>query len=214
MLVYDTAEQAQMRLQGTIITHGPKAVYVREVFADDFGVIKLALSPYPLRTEGDKKGGKNYTVDASDPDLNFRVFHLGYCNDEVGRRAIYVSRATTRQQSQGLNRRGFVGNLMDYTTSCQGFEDMLFNKYPSVADAKALLRNEAHKLEGWQWTAVAISRDFAIRPDEDFRDDLVKLLYRGVVVGVSMGGDNFKLAAEYDFLKEVVEETGLSFNLN
>jgi len=211
MLKYDTLEQANLRLTGSIITYQNHAVLVRGVREDTPGVLKLELDTYPVQTAAGNKSKKSdrILVDQSDPDLNYRLFRFGYCNDDVSRNAYYLSRAGRRQQVQGIAAGTLAGVpnrdiALVYRT---GFEDMLFDRYPSPREALDRLKDPEAP-----WERVGISRDFAVGVDTDFAK-LHKLFYRGTAVGVAMGEAAFSLANDYKFLAEVTKEQNIPFTL-
>lgn len=211
MLKYDTVEQAGMRLTGSVITYKDRAVLVREVRENTPGVIILSLDTYPIQTAAGNKSKKSerLLVDQTDPELNYRLFRLGYVNDDATRTAAYISRAGRRQQVQGIVANTLVGvplrdNSFIYRA---GFEDMLFGRYPTPKEAVARLTDDNEP-----WSKVGITRDFAIGVDADFKK-LHKLFYRDIAVGVTMGETAFSLAEDYKFLAEVTKEHNIPFTL-
>ena len=206
-LKYDTQEQAAMRLQGTVITYRDKAVWVREVYNKD-GKPHIYAQPFPIRSHLGKqvpiKEEAMLRLPADDPELNFRLFRLGYLNDATRHTAFYVTRQPRRQQGQGLGH-GVLNNIHDGTFWTQAFEDMLFGKYPTPASAQDMLQSG-------EWYKVAISRDFAVARDDDF-SSLMKLYYRDAPVGISLSNSKFELAPKFSFLKEVASENNIPFTL-
>lgn len=202
MLQYDTVEQAQMRLQGSVITYKDKAILVRRVRAGAGGVMMIEADTYPVG--GKIAKDKGITVAANDLDLNYRIFRLGYMNDDSNKIASYLIRQGRRQQVQGLTAATIGGFADPASMYRQGFEDMLFDKYPKPSSAMTMLQDG--------WLSVAISRDFAIGADKDFKK-LNKLYYRNIPVGVTMGDAAFSLADEYKFLAEVTKEHNIPFTL-
>lgn len=211
MLQYDTVEQAQMRLQGSIITYKDRAVLVHAAQPNAAGGIDLYLDTYPVHTAGGNKSKKSERlhVDQTDPNLNYRLFRLGYVNDEATRSAHYLSRAGRRQQVQGIAPGTLLGVPQRDATFIYraGFEDMLFDRYPTPKEAVQRL-NHADE----PWVKVGISRDFAVGVDADFKK-LQKLFYRDIAVGVTMGESAFSLADDYKFLAEVTKEHNIPFTL-
>lgn len=205
MLVYDSLEQARMRLRGAVITYRDIAVYVADAYQQKKSApIMLQLHTYPR-----DETTKIIEVDVEDPDLNFRVFKVGYLNDPITRRCSFLTRATRRQQTQGLVIENLGGmQELDYRAGhSKAFEDMLFERYPTIEEAMNRLNNE-------KWTSVAISRVFALACDPDIKL-LRSLMYRGRRVGVALGSSfsEFLIDKKDEYLKEVLTEAGFPFRV-
>ena len=221
MLVYDSLEQARMRLGNSTITVDDKAFYVHDVSQARGGKIKLNGTFYPLRpfTDEGNVPGKAYAFDIDDPKLNFRRFRVGYINVPAplingkgaeGGYATFLTRDTVRQQIQGLTRRSMVTgqgqNPGEYLFFSQDFEDMLFDRYPSLSDAMAMMDKG--------WTSVAISRLFAIGTDKKY-PGLTVLSYRDRTVGLAIGRKfpHFVIDTTNEYLKEALAEAGFPFKV-
>ena len=83
MLKYDTLEQAQFRLRQSIIMYKGHPYFVDQVSKRGQGPINLTLMALPIA--GSVKAGKEgevIIVNQDDEDLDFRIFRLGYINDD------------------------------------------------------------------------------------------------------------------------------------
>lgn len=206
MLVYDTLEQARMRLRHAVITYREQAAYVVEANQNPDGII-LTLRPYPLDTS--KGRAEDLHINIADPDLNFRIFSVGYLNDRYTKRAAFLTRNTRRQQTQGIipgNLGGF--EMLDHrAANTKEFADMLFERYPTIDEALAMIN------EGG-WLSVGISKNFALERDHDIKL-LRSLMYRGRRVGVSLGTkfNEFLIDKKDEYLKEVLQEAGFPFRV-
>ena len=206
MLIYDTLEQARMRLTGSVITYRNAAFRVERVQADATGALFVDCWAYPIQRRG-RSVAKLIRFSIDDQDLNFRIFKVGYMNDVQFKSAAFFSRATTRQQVQGLVPENLVtsGLRSDFAFQAQEFEDMLFGVYPTVGEAFDRLNNLG-------WSSVAISADFAVARDRD-TPQLRQLLYRGRVVGIALGSKfkEFVVGSSNQYLTEVLTEAGFPF---
>lgn len=228
MLVYDTLEQARMRLENSVITVGERAFLIDGCSQrGGLGKIKLQGRFYPI-VQDDPNGihrAEDATFDIDNPDLNFRKFPLGYVNvgpseyygTMVGK-AVFVERDTTRQQIQGLTKRGLIdpnivnnglgrGGLDDHTFYGQHFEDMLFGRYPTIEEA-------LRRIEVDGWLSCAIGRNFAVGRHEDIKP-LRTILYRNRVIGIAVGKKfkHFLVDSRDAYLGEVLQEAGLPFEI-
>jgi len=212
MLVYDTLEQARMRLRGSILTFEDKAVLVREVReATKTKPMLVDVSVYPLigDTGHEITDAKKLSIPIGDPALNFRIFHVGYINDPYRLTADFMVRNTARQQIQGLQTRALFsasGNrVSNQALNGQALEDMLLQKYPTPKEAFDMIHNKG-------WISVGVSSQFAVGRDMKIKS-LFKLFYRGTPVGLAIGKnfENFTLDDEYLYLKEVLAEEGIPF---
>ena len=215
MLVYDSLEQARMRLGNSTITIGDRAFYVTDVTQGRGATSKIKVKGffYPLRPAMPEQ---QESFDIDDPTLNFRRFRVGYINHPnslrgsatEGGSAEFVSRDTVRQQIQGLNRRALIANnnnLNEYLFFSKEFEDMLFDRYPTVEEALKML------MEGG-WTSVAVSRSFAVGMDPQHKG-LRVLRYRGRTVGLAVGKKfaHFVVDGTDKYLREALTEAGFPF---
>lgn len=209
MLVYDTLEQARMRLRGSVITYRDQAVYVRDAYQatkKQGGGLMLSLQVYPMTPETQMNPVE---VPINDPDLNFRLFKIGYINDTRTKSTAFLMRHTRRQQTQGIvlaNLSG-AGQISQRCLNEMAFADMLFGRYPTADQALQMINNDG-------WTSVGISQYFAMARDEDIRL-LRYLMYRGRRVGVALGEKftEFLVDKNDEYLKEVLQEAGFPFRV-
>lgn len=210
MLKYDTLEQAQMRLNGMIITQNDRPWYISGVTGRD-GDINLRLTSLPMAdylVRGEKLDDYKFdtkTVSQDDPSLNFRLFEVGYINDGHGKAAVWPQRTTARQQHQGLS--GALLNVNNRVMFGTGFVDMIAGRYPDRETAMKMLADD--------WFSVAISPDFAVGRSRDHGAIRI-LLYRGREVGVAVGAKAkmFVLNEEDAYLGDLLEEQGLPFEID
>lgn len=211
MLKYDTLEQAQMRLTNVVITENGIPWYVESVEnVDDNIMLNLRSTPAPAyRAAGEpadlfKTVRKQVPQDS--PDLNFRIFDVGYINDKTSRVAVWPQRSTARQQHQGLT--ASVLNISNRAMFGSGFVEMMRYEYPSRAEAMRMLAED-------NWTSVAISPDFAVATSDEHSAVRV-LQYRGRTVGVAVGraATAFVLNEEDAYLADQMEEQGLPFEID
>lgn len=224
MLVYDSLEQARMRLNNSTITVDDRAFYVSDCSQKKAAAkIMVHGSFYPLRPyPEDGTTPKMETFEIDDVRLNFRRFRLGYMNvsaatygdpKALGGNAMFLSRDSVRQQIQGLTRRSIItddgpagGNLGEYPFFSSGFEDMLFDRYPDLSTAMERMSQG--------WTSVAISRQFALGTDKKY-PGLTVLNYRGRTVGMALGKKfpHFVIGTSNEYLKEALTEAGFPFKV-
>ena len=225
MLKYDTHEQAEMRLAETVLTYKDQAVYVRRIrpATTKRGMVAdLDILP-SYNNDGtviDEDKRKKLTVPLDDPDLNFRKFKVGYCNDYTTKSATFLSRLPMRQQKQGLVARGLTavggagpqaGRYLNGPAQTliwgTGFGEMLFGQYPDTKEA-------IDKVATGEWQSLAISNQFAVERDKAIKG-VVKLMYRNIPVGVALGKgiSHFILDDDFSYLREVLVEESVPFIL-
>lgn len=208
MLKYDTLEQARFRLNGTLITYKGTPYCVQEANKKGSGPIRLTLQALPLqRVTAEDVLGETITVDQDDPDLNFRIFRLGYCNLSYDRRAIFYTRAPARQQHQGLTGQTIHPQMANRHFWSKDMTNLLLGVYPTI--------EEAFKRINDNWVSCAISRDFAIGRSEEI-PQLRTLLYRGRNVGVALGQkfQHFLINENDEYLAEALQEAGFPFEVD
>lgn len=217
MLIYDTIEQARMRLNGSVITYEGEPVYVAEIASRGSKLVATCYKwPNPM------DGMNSITVELDHPDLNFRKFKVGYLNfkrqpnrlaaNTSKGQAFYIVRDTNRQQVQGLATRNLYYNSADrgFVPISQnvmfndGFADMMMNKYPTVQEALDMI--EAG------WDSVAVSSVFAIGTSKA-SPKLRLLEYRGRTVGLAIGKkfQHFVVDGADEYLTEVLKSSGFPF---
>lgn len=201
---YETAEEVQIRLQGTIVLYDGSPVYISRVnipeAGDDDKIARVWFYPLPL------VGGGNETRKfLSSRKFDLAPFKMGYMNR--GGQAYFLSRAPLRQYQQGLNAKVLIiqtikGQKADFGyDNCirdRGFVDMVAGKYPSFKDAGDMLGNH-------ETSSVAVSRMFAFVIDHDL--EALYLLHKGVKCGLALKNDRaLKVPPKFHFLKEEMEE--------
>lgn len=201
-MIYDSNEQKQMRLGGTCVVHGSRAVFIDQVNTN--GTYLASVVPFADRLQ--------LTIDPNDPTLRYMELPLGYANIDANgvNDILYVARTPTRQNRQGLNSsviRGGQTQVIRWRCSFdgllrqQGFADMLLGVYPTRDVALKMINDgKAH--------AVAIGRRFGLVSSGHGWP--VELFYRGTKVGWTDGGDKFKLPKEFEFMKETLVEMKLA----
>lgn len=192
---YKTKEEAENRLYGTYFMYKNRVVHCIGVQGNKKITLSLEYTPRSL-------GDGNLNVAVDDPDLNFRVFNIGYANIE-GVGAIYLMRMPQRHPQQGLTTRSFVfprDNRTDpnYFLGTKPFSDMLTNTYPSVQEAYKMVMNKTAR-------SVAYSKNWALERDDL---DMLVIRYKGRRVANSQALDSleFKLPEKFKQLKEMLSE--------
>lgn len=207
---YESVNDANMRLSGTIVLYDGKPVFIREVGAIGEGegkngdIYRVYINELPI-----KRGAQTERKFISSKKFDLAPFPMGFMNTEAGK-AVYLSRAPRRQQKQGLSEATLsqyaVGDLTgarvvrfaDLTNS-QPFVDCINGKYPSVAEATQLVKDGAD--------SVAFSRCFAIARDSSL-PELIYLYHKKDKVGFIMDG-KLKLSAKGRCLRESLNEVGV-----
>jgi hypothetical protein len=220
MLKYDTHEQAEMRLSETILTYKDQAVYVRRIRpATTKRGMMADVTVLPWYNENGTVTSEDQqtkmTIALDDPDLNFRKFNVGYCNDYSRKAALFLGRMPNRQQKQGLTPRGLTstavgrygGGIPETTTWGRGFPEMLQGVYPSTGDA-------INWVAAGDWQSVGISNQFAVERDKRIKG-VIALMYRNIPVGVALGKNvsHFILDDDFNYLREVLTEEKVPFIL-
>ena len=154
------------------------------------------------------KEGEVITVNQDDEDLDFRIFRLGYINDDYRQQATFLSRASTRQQHQGLTRGSIHPQPGGTLMHGEPMRNLLMGIYPPVEEAFDKINNQG-------WSSCAISRDFAVGRNKETPQ--VRLLYyRGRAVGVALGlkFQHFLVNKEDEYLTEALQEAGFPFEVD
>lgn len=158
-LVYDSVDEAQRRLVGTVVTYDGQPVQINDVRSHPDGILRVSFQPWPF--------------DGRDPDvrkkINSPLFKrfvtppLGFCNYFSGRSAncFWTERVSARTQRQGLSSDTFnasalqSGDRVSYGAliSSDAFREMVTGEFPSYADALARLVPNS---------SIAVDRNFAL----------------------------------------------------
>ena len=201
--MYDTLEQASLRLNGTVILIGGTPAYVAEVRHDREGKIILVYFNSSDRNAVPKE------IEANDPSVDPRNMRLGYVNDR--RHTYFLARTPARQQAQGLNRR----NVYTYTPGTEEpmgnmFEDLRRNGslYKALRGEYPTIEQCAEQLNAYDSEIVsrAFHRHFALVRNDNF--DFLELHYKNERIGY---GDlnNFTLPSRYSYLTEMIKQSGV-----
>lgn len=216
---YESVNDAQMRLQHTVVLYDGEPVYitgVSQVGPDDpkDDIYRVYAAPLPFVPDRNGNQKEAFRKFISSRKFDLAPFPLGFMNKNDT--TYYLSRQCKRQQKQGLSdntigvvdmssfegkgkglpRRAFtVSNLVTYPE----FLDTIKGRYPSLEEATALLQGDAN--------AVAFSRVFALVKDQDL-DDLIYLYHKTDKVGFILDGQ-LKLSKAARCLKEALQEVGI-----
>jgi hypothetical protein len=208
---YETLEEAEMRLSGTLVMYDEEPVYITGVGPAAPGdpkpdVFRVYAVPLPAAVLDRGENKKEFRRFISSNKFDLRTIRMGFVNlpDEL----IYCSRAPAKQYKQGicnatLNCTGVTGRggkRLSNLVSRQEFVDAIKGRYPSFEKAYHDI------LEGEQ-DACAFSRDFGIVGDIEL-DGLLYLYYKTEKVGFVMDG-KVNLSAGTSCLKESLEELGV-----
>ncbi len=207
--MYDTVEEARMRLTGTIVFFRGEPRYVRECVAGAGGDVILQLDTLP-----DLRNG--ITASIRDPELNMREYRqsVGYMNNVTvdggaTYNAHYVMRMPIRGDGykQGLHQSNLIfprihGERMRWQSAISGapFKDMLTGVYPTIEQAKELLENRPEQ------RSVAFSRVFAISRDPELGFYILHYKGRRVAHGEL---EHLILPSHNYYLSEVLADSGV-----
>jgi hypothetical protein len=194
---YDSIEQANMRLQHTVVKYDGRPVLIKGVNGTGRG-----LDAYMLPHAKDI-----IQIKLQDPKLDVANLALGYVN--VNDYAVYLTRIPGRQQKQGLCKSNvmFGQNGRNVDLGWQNlivtpeFSDAFRGIYPSFNEViERLYANE-------ELQSMAFSRRFALEMDKELA--FFQLLYRGQKIA---WGDpqNFNLPSEYTYLSELIRQEGVN----
>ncbi len=215
--MYQTRDEAQLRLSNTVVIYDKAPIWVRQALHNDEGLIVLEVCRL--------KGNRTKVIELRDPKLNLRNLPLGYMNCTSNVR--YLTRIPTRRYKQGLCRSnvhipnldaevmGGVINQQFYQEEEQpapgadlqhimgeeGFTHMMTGVYPAYANVMELLTDKKRPIQ-----SMAFSRTLALAKDNI---ELIYIGYKGERVGWSEDGEQFKLAKQFHYLNEIMEQNGV-----
>ena len=168
--MYDTVEEARMRLASTVIFYRGTPKFVRDCVAGLGGEIMLQMDNLPTLNGG-------VAISIRDPDLNMREFRsaVGYMNNVtldggVSYKAQYIMRMPIRGDGfkQGLHNSNLVfpridgeRQRWDRALMSPAFKDMLGGIYPSIEECKRILDEDQSQ------HSVAFNRTFALAKDHE-----------------------------------------------
>lgn len=207
-VAYETVEEANMRLSGSVVLYDGEPVYVTRVTAlenpDEAGpggdIARVYISPLPYG--GVAKEARKYI---SSRKFDLSPFRMGWCNTQaIG--PVYVSRRPARKVRQGLTAANLVtkslGGGNGALSAPQLFNDPGFlrcikNDYPSYKDALDVVKKKA--IDG-----VPVGREFLLQKDEELG---IVYLYRGLSkCGLILDDNKVTVPDKFKFLREELEE--------
>lgn len=148
--MYDSADQAYLRLRNTWVRHGDRLIKVLETSGDDDNIMLRCTTHQ----------GNAVEVALRDPTLNLEHPELGYFNDTLEIVSDYCYKAPGRSQRQGLAMDSIASkNGINFSSYNKALEDCVFNRYPSM--------NECLRLVSMvEQGSLAFCQDYAvIQPD-------------------------------------------------
>ena len=208
---YETAEEAQFRLNDTIVLYDKKPVYITQVIVPENGaednkeVARVYFKELPLNPNQ-----KNVRKYLSSRNFDLSIPNLGYFNHQGS--AFFASRSPLRQNQQGLSSKTLKVRIADKSGAdipsfetiihSQSFVDMITGVYPSFTEACDLFdtHEDVH--------SMALSPSFAVFLDIDL--DALLLAHRGITCGILFKDERIlKMSPKFNFLKEEMFEAGL-----
>lgn len=206
---YETVEDAQMRLRGSVVLYDSALHYVETVEpapeADRKEIFRVRALPLPLG----KPGAVPIRKYISSRKFDLAPFPMGFLNTKEG--AVFCSRSPARQQSQGLTSKTFMSEMIptdprvgkrgiDFSQFINSEESvkMLAGNYPSFKDACDKAKDGV---------SCAFAREFAISADPEL-PFLLYLYYKNTKVGIVVEG-GVKIGPKRKCLKESLEERGV-----
>jgi hypothetical protein len=207
--MFDTWQDAQQKLSGTVIFINKQPVYVRSVEPQG----RSAVIQYSLWAN--IGGMEVLNMDLYSPEVDYKSMaqRLGYANvvgpGDRKKAAIFLTRIPTRHSIQGLNDSNVRVTSVNSPTYLPRFNallgtawlgDMFQGKYPTFAEVCEDLREDrlCH--------ARAFDPDFCIRKSTV---GVSYLSYQDKDVGYSTNLKSFILGDQYKHLEETLEWKGL-----
>ena len=198
-LTYDSVDEAQRRLMGTIVTYDGQPVQITDVSAHPDGVMRVHFMAWPF-------DGRDGTVRKKINSSLFKRFvtpPLGFCNYFSPRSAncFWTERVSARTQRQGLYSDTFncaalqSGDRANYATivASDGFREMVTGEYPTYADALARLVPNS---------SIAVDRNFAVAKSAG---SYVFLYHRREEVGIVLRDSLYLRNDRQHMLESIVE---------
>lgn len=212
--MYDTHEEANQKLRHTVVLFNKSPVYIHEAGGSKD---KVTLTFNYIRN------GTTDMKPINSRDFEFRSLGglVGYSNIELGagsyNETLYLTRMPVRQahSTQGLSAKNisipamkgsakFGVNPMRVEFSFiyprTAFADMLEDKYPTLYSLEREFSKKSHLC------SKAFHRQFAIRRDEV---GPFYLQYRGKDIGHTDDFNKWKIAPQYDYLRETMDHLNL-----
>lgn len=207
--MYDTVEEARMRLAGTVVMYRGEPKYIRDCTPGAGGEIMLQMDSLPNLNNG-------IITSLRDPDLNIKEFRasVGYMNNisvDGGQtfKAHYVMRMPVRGDGfkQGLHNSNLVfpringdRQRWDRALGLPAFKDMLMGVYPNIEACKQILDEDPRQV------SIAFHRTFALAKDHDLGFYILNYKGRRIASG---DVDNLALPSHNWYLNELLQESGV-----
>lgn len=177
-LTYDSVEEANNRLAGTIVTYEDRPVRISEIVSHADGILRVIFNEFPYN------GAPVRRMINSPGFKRFRTPPLGYCNyfDRDQSHALWCERVSARSRRQGLCEEVFnavseFGGRAGFRqlSSSEAFREMVVGEYPSFDAVMGRLVPDS---------TIAVDRDFAVQAGTHgfrylmYRRDTVALIVR------------------------------------
>ena len=213
--MFDTVQDAQQKLNGTIILYNNKPVRIVAVGGDRDIIVSCKPSERG-------RWGTVFDVSLSEPGFDWKSLgtRLGYMNFDAFlpdyAEAVFLVRTPVRLSVQGLSERTVEYDRLHLPKEIvieqnigfwnlavsKGFSMMLAGEYPTLEEAMNLLRKSAR--DETDIKSVAISKESAIYWD---RIGQPYILYKRQKVGTT-DGTCIKIAEKVKWLSETFESGG------
>lgn len=193
MLLYDSLEDVQGKLQGTLCYYGGKATVIKSVSSNENGDFVLSAQI--------RGAVRSKLIKLDDPELNYTNYNIGYSN--MGYDAVWWCRKPVRQYKQGLrsDQMKAFSFRRDSAEHNFGFSspicDMLENNYSDIEICMEHLREGSAEV-------LAFHTNFAMSWDKIHKDFILE--YKGRQIGSSDNLSSFSLMDEYKYLTEAIKE--------
>lgn len=210
---YESLQEAEMRLQGTVVLYDEQPVYITRVTGAAPGdpkpdIFRVYAVPLPSRAGVGRVEDEEFRRFISSRRFDFRTIPLGFMNLAGG--IYYCTRLPQRQQKQGLANATFgcteiagprgEGFRLNSVIQNKEFVSMVRGEYPTFEQAMAAVSKNGV-------FGMAFSRHYALVSDDDL-DGLVYLYYKNEKVGFLMDS-KVTLSSKMTCLKEALTELGL-----
>lgn len=204
--MYDSLEQARLRLDGSVILWKGHPYYVRGISGRAPKNLVATFDKLPIGSE------PTVNVNLNDPDIEVKNIRFGYWNTSAG--ACYITRIPNRNTHQGIllenlyfrmtgEPRGPLSRNQIRATSNPlnnpTFADMFCRKYPTFNEVLEKLQVE----EGPR--SIAFHPHFAL---EKSKLGFFTLHYKGKAVAWS-DDKQFRIPPTFQFLRECCREAGI-----
>ena len=211
---YESLEEAERRLAGTIVMYDGEPVYIHRVVSAAPGdpkpdIFRVYAIPLPTRiAAGGRVDDEPFRRFISSRKFDFQTIPMGFMNTDGN--LYYCCRLPQRQQKQGvcgatLQCNEVIGNRgegyrLGSLLAMPSFADMIRGAYPSFKATMDMIREP-------KTFGVAFDRQYALVKDADI-DGLVYIYYKHNKVGFLMD-DKITLSSKMKCLKESLAELGL-----